>query len=54
FTSAGEYAYLNPQGGAIALLTTTRLAYAHANIVVNTRLYQNLFNKVNGELPRLG
>ncbi|MDP2721947.1 MAG: type IX secretion system sortase PorU [Bacteroidales bacterium] len=54
FTSAGEYAYLNPDGGAIALLTTTRLAYAHANIVVNTRIYQHLFQKENGEFPRLG
>ncbi len=54
FTSAGEYVYLNPHGGAIALLTTTRLAYAHANIIVNTRIYDNLFVKVNGENPRLG
>lgn len=54
FTSAGEYVYLNPHGGAISLLTTTRLAYAHANIIVNTRIYLNLMKKVNGELPRLG
>ncbi len=54
FTSAGEYVYLNPHGGAVSLLTTTRLAYAHANIIVNTRIYLNLFKKVNGEYPRLG
>ncbi len=41
-------------GGGIALLTTTRLAYAHANIVVNRRIYENMNNKINGELPRLG
>jgi hypothetical protein len=54
FTSAGEYAFFNPNGGAVALLTTTRLAYAHANIIVNTRIYKHLFQKENGELPRLG
>ncbi len=54
FTSAGEYVYLNPHGGAVSLLTTTRLAYAHANIIVNTRIYLNLFKELNGERPRLG
>ncbi len=54
FTSAGEYVYLNPHGGAISLLTTTRLAYAHANIIVNTRIYLNLMKKENGQIPRLG
>lgn len=54
FTSAGEYVYLNEYGGGIALLTTTRLAYAHANIVVNRRIYENMNKKINGELPRLG
>jgi len=54
FISAGEYVYLNKHGGGIALLTTTRLAYAHANIVVNKRIYQNMDKKINGKLPRLG
>ena len=54
FTSAGEYVFLNEHGGGIALLTTTRLAYAHANIVVNRRIYEHILEKVNGELPRLG
>ncbi|MCB2207839.1 MAG: type IX secretion system sortase PorU [Bacteroidetes bacterium] len=54
FVSAGEFVYLNEHGGSIALLTTTRLAYAHANIVVNRRIYNNLLKKVNGEIARLG
>ena len=54
FTSAGEYVFLNKHGGGIALLTTTRLAYAHANIVVNRRIYEHVLEKVNGALPRLG
>ena len=54
FTSAGEYFFLNENGGAIALLTTTRLAYAHANYIVNKRLYKNLLLTEDGYVPRLG
>ena len=54
FISAGEYVFLNEHGGGIALLTTTRLAYAHANIVVNRRIYEHLMTKKNNMLPRLG
>ncbi len=55
FTSAGEYVFLNEEGGAIALLTTTRLAYAHANYIVNRRIYANLLScDDDGSVPRLG
>ncbi len=54
FTSAGEYLFLNEEGGGIALLTTTRLAYAHANIIVNMRVYNNLLEREDGSIPRLG
>lgn len=54
FTSAGEYVFLNEEGGGIALLTTTRLAYAHANIIVNMRVYNNLLEREDGSRPRLG
>lgn len=54
FTSAGEYFFLNKNGGAIALLTTTRLAYAHANYIVNRRIYSNLMACEDGNKPRLG
>lgn len=55
FTSAGEYVFLNKKGGAIALLTTTRLAYAHANYIVNRRIYTNLLScDDEGNRPRLG
>lgn len=54
FVSAGEYLFLNKTGGSIALMTTTRLAYAHANIVVNRRIYNNLMKTENGKKPRLG
>jgi hypothetical protein len=52
--SAGELVYLNPQGGGIALFTTTRLAFASSNYAFNTAFYQNIFKKTNGEMPRLG
>ena len=54
FTSAGEYMFLNEEGGGIGLLTTTRLAYAHANIIVNMRIYNNLLEREDGSIPRFG
>ena len=52
--SAGEYLLLNSSGGAIALLTTTRLVYANPNYTLNTKFVDVLFEKENGEFPRLG
>ena len=54
FLSAGEEVFLNVNGGGIALMTTTRLAYAHANIALNSRIYFNMKNTEGNELPRLG
>ena len=54
FQSAGELVFLNENGGGIALMTTTRLAYAHANIALNSRIYLNIKNTEGNELPRLG
>ncbi|MDO9001223.1 MAG: type IX secretion system sortase PorU [Bacteroidota bacterium] len=54
-TSAGELCLLNPKGGAIALLTTCRLAFSSTNFVLNTNLYSHLFKKLpNGRMPALG
>lgn len=53
-TSAGEYVLLNPNGGAIALLSTTRLVYSAPNYNLNTKFIKTLFEKVGGEFPRLG
>jgi hypothetical protein len=54
YFSAGEQLFLNEHGGAIALFTTSRLAFAHANVTLNRRIYLNLKNKEGNELPRLG
>ena len=53
-TAAGELVFLNNNGGGIALITTTRLAFAQSNFILNTRFYQYVFEKINGNYPRLG
>lgn len=54
--SAGELVLLNPRGGAIAMLTTTRLTFSTPNFALSTRLYRNFtFQKgPNGNYPTLG
>jgi hypothetical protein len=53
-TSAGEYTFLNPKGGAIALFTTVRLVYASFNSDLNESFFKAAFTPVNGTMPRLG
>jgi hypothetical protein len=43
--SAGEYAYLNPKGGAIALFTTARATFGGSNFNLNTALFNIMFEK---------
>jgi Peptidase family C25 len=50
----GEKALLNPEGGAIALLTTTRPVYSSSNKKINEAFYNTVFEPINGENPRLG
>ncbi len=52
--SAGEYVFLNPSGGGIALLTTTRLAYASYNEALNNSFYDIAFDNSSGRFPTLG
>lgn len=44
-TSGGELVLLNPNGGGIALLTTTRLVYSTPNYNLNTSFYKYAFEK---------
>jgi len=53
-TSAGELVLLNPDGGAIALLSTTRLVYAFPNYKLNENFMNVFCEKNNGEFPTLG
>lgn len=54
FFSGSERLLLNPNGGAIALLTTTRPVFASSNFLVNRAFHETLFSTEEGEFPRLG
>ena len=55
FLSAGEHLFLNPQGGAIALFSTARIAWIYSNGVLSTYFFRNVFeNFENGRHVRLG
>ncbi|OFX49865.1 MAG: hypothetical protein A2046_16090 [Bacteroidetes bacterium GWA2_30_7] len=53
--SAGEQVLLNSKGGAIALLSTTRLVYSSPNAILNEKFYNSAFTRdENNEHLRLG
>ena len=43
--SAGEWVSLNPNGGAIALMTTTRSVYFGVNTTTGNKFFQNVFKR---------
>jgi hypothetical protein len=43
--SAGEWVSLNPNGGAIALMTTTRSVFFGVNTITGKRFYETVFNR---------
>lgn len=45
--SAGEYCLLNPNGGAIALLSTTRLVFSSSNLFLAKKFYDVVFEEMN-------
>lgn len=54
-TSAGELALLNPNGGAIALMSTTRVVFSAPNYILNRNIYSFAFEKDTDGMPlRLG
>ena len=52
--SAGEYCILNPEGGAVALLSTTRLVYSSQNFNLANKFYNYVFLDVKNPDYRLG
>ena len=54
FLSAGERTFLHPEGGAIALFTTSRLAYIGNNARLTKALYSHMFEKENSKKLRFG
>ena len=54
-TSGGELLLLNPNGGSIGLMTTTRLVFSSPNYLLNRSFYDKVFEPLpNGEPMRLG
>ena len=53
-TSAGEFVFLNPDGGGIGLLTTTRVVYASPNYELARAFNRLAYSEFNGSMPRLG
>lgn len=51
--SAGELVFLNPDGGALSMITTTRLAYSATNESLNLSFIDTVLNQQGG-IPRLG
>jgi len=53
--SAGEQVFLKENGGAIALLTTSRVVFTGSNLDLNKAFLENLFPREDDEsFPRLG
>lgn len=55
-TSAGELVFLNPSGGGIGLLTTTRLVFSTPNFQLANQFFNNAFKPLDeaGTMPTLG
>jgi hypothetical protein len=54
-TSAGELTFLNPNGGSIGLMSTTRVVYSGPNAILNNNFYNYTFSAMsNGKMPHLG
>ncbi|MCB0569043.1 MAG: type IX secretion system sortase PorU [Phaeodactylibacter sp.] len=55
FTTAGEEAFLNPKGGAIALMTTVRAVYASSNVRMTENALDYMFvRNSSGNVPTIG
>ncbi len=52
--SGAEYALFNKNGGAVAMLVTSRLVYQSTNYALNNAFYSTVFQKVKGKNQRLG
>ncbi len=54
FTTAGEEVILNPRGGAVALLTTTRAVFASSNADLTESVLDEIFSRENNRIQTLG
>ncbi|NCD40686.1 MAG: type IX secretion system sortase PorU [Bacteroidia bacterium] len=53
-TSAGELVIMNPNGGAVAMLTTSRISFATMNFTLNQRIYDIALRRTPEGQPTLG
>ena len=53
-TSAGEMVVLNPNGGAIVMLTTARVSFSGTNLNLNDNFYDYLFAKDEDNYLKIG
>lgn len=53
-TSGGEQIFLNENGGAIAMITTSRVVYSGPNFTLNKAFVQEVFQKQQGQRLSLG
>ena len=55
YFSAGETLVTKPDGGAIALMTTTQLVFADQNLIMDTNyISKGFIKKINNKMPTLG
>ena len=54
YYTAGEHAILNPEGGTVALMTTTRDVYSGQNELLTKAVFSKIFTKINGEYLTIG
>jgi hypothetical protein len=54
FTTAGEEVFLNSEGGAVALMTTTRAVFANANEVMTENALEYILSKNDGRPLTIG
>ncbi len=52
--SAGEWVFLNPEGGGVALFTTSRLTFAGTNKSLLVNFYQQVFRQQSGKYMKMG
>lgn len=52
--SAGEMIIIHPEGGAIALYSTTRLALSTSNFRLDTSFFRHLMDRQDGEYLKMG
>jgi hypothetical protein len=54
FVTAGERCFLNPNGGAIGLMTTVRAVFASSNEKLARSVFDRVFVKLDGKTPPFG